>query len=277
VAAIRRGDVIATAVVDEYQSLVAVAAAGNHSGVCTHVRVLEALLDAGGPLRNPRSMPRHSPSPLERACYYSGPGCEPDVAQLLVRRLRADAANDAGRDDAARWSAASMAAVQGNVEALCAVLTDLAAHVSQAAFVQGLCDGDCVLFRMLGSSVYQCVSGGEKCQRCEEDGSRPHAPGVSLEKTFRALMSLSGTLFEPTAQNLAAARAIMLECGHKRASADTIVATWQRAWKPCAACGVVPLKPMRCARCRAASYCSAACQRAAWPEHKLLCAPAAPR
>jgi len=276
VAAIRRGDVIVTAVIDEFHTLTHVAASGNHSGVNTHVRVVEALLDAGGPLRNPRTVAQHGPGPMERACYYAGPGCDPAVAALLVRRLRADAANDAGKDDDARWSAAQMAAVQGNAEALISVLTDLAAHVPQSAFVEGMCDGDCVLARMLGSSVFACVSGGTTCQRCE-DGNRPHAGGVSLERTFRAIMSVSRVaqgILEPTAETLALSRATMQQCGHRRAGIETNIAAWQRAWKPCAGCGAVPFKPMRCARCRGAAYCSAACQRAAWPEHKLLCAPA---
>ena len=49
-------------------------------------------------------------------------------------------------------------------------------------------------------------------------------------------------------------------------------------WHPgptaaCSQCGTPATK--KCSRCRAASYCSAACQRYAWPQHKSACARAA--
>jgi TPR repeat protein len=45
------------------------------------------------------------------------------------------------------------------------------------------------------------------------------------------------------------------------------------ATPPCAACGAPATS--RCAACAGAHYCSAACQRAAWPHHKVACARAA--
>jgi hypothetical protein len=45
----------------------------------------------------------------------------------------------------------------------------------------------------------------------------------------------------------------------------------------CAACGAGPLAAKArkwCGKCHAAPYCGAACQRANWPSHKLMCAPA---
>lgn len=39
----------------------------------------------------------------------------------------------------------------------------------------------------------------------------------------------------------------------------------------CAACGVVTGKLMKCGRCKAACYCSEACQRGHWPAHKGIC------
>ena len=52
----------------------------------------------------------------------------------------------------------------------------------------------------------------------------------------------------------------------------------------CDACGKTVAELKRCSRCRAAAYCSTACQRTAWPRHKDHCrrapkaapAPAAP-
>ena len=39
----------------------------------------------------------------------------------------------------------------------------------------------------------------------------------------------------------------------------------------CHRCGASTEKLLRCARCHHAQYCSAACQRKAWPDHKLQC------
>ena len=40
----------------------------------------------------------------------------------------------------------------------------------------------------------------------------------------------------------------------------------------CAHCGRAAAT-RRCGRCRTALFCDAACQRAAWPDHKRRCAP----
>jgi ankyrin repeat protein len=45
-------------------------------------------------------------------------------------------------------------------------------------------------------------------------------------------------------------------------------ATWPDR---CAGCGAVPDPPLRCGGCRAVNYCSAACQRADWCDHKPRC------
>jgi hypothetical protein len=190
VAAIRNGTVIPTAVIDRCNTLTHVAAAGGRRASAANARVLQALLDAGAPLRNPRTIVRQSPSALERACYYSGPACPVENVRLLVNRLRADASNDAGHDDEVRWSAASMAANQGNAEALHIVLADLAAHAPPAEFAEALIDGSGVLYSVVTSSVFPCIAGGEKCQRCLRDlQASTHAPDVSLDKTLRAMMS----------------------------------------------------------------------------------------
>jgi hypothetical protein len=276
VAAIRRGDVIVTAVLDDVNTLVHVATAGGRTASAASTAILEALLDAGGPLRNPRAVVPQSPSALERAAYYSGATAPLDSTRLLVRRLRADAGGrGAGKDDAARWSAAGMAANQGNAEALHILLTDLAAHTPPREFREALIDGDGVLFSVMTSSVFPCVAGGEKCARCQNAKVvSSHSPDVSLDKTLRAMISVSGSALQPLEDRMASLVAMMRGYGASPAFVDVYSAAWRRAWKPSAGCGVVPFKPMRCARCRGASYCSAACQRAAWPEHKLLCAPA---
>lgn len=43
---------------------------------------------------------------------------------------------------------------------------------------------------------------------------------------------------------------------------------------PCYACGTVVAQSYRCGTCKTARYCSEGCQRAHWPKHKPLCAPA---
>jgi hypothetical protein len=46
--------------------------------------------------------------------------------------------------------------------------------------------------------------------------------------------------------------------------------------RTCGECGKALESPLRCSRCRARWYCSAACKRANWPRHKSSChAPAA--
>ena len=44
----------------------------------------------------------------------------------------------------------------------------------------------------------------------------------------------------------------------------------------CAACYGLTITPKRCARCKIEVYCSLACQRLAWPEHRAACEDASP-
>ncbi len=41
--------------------------------------------------------------------------------------------------------------------------------------------------------------------------------------------------------------------------------------KVCSQCKIPLTAPLRCSRCKTASYCGAACQRAHWATHKPLC------
>jgi hypothetical protein len=45
--------------------------------------------------------------------------------------------------------------------------------------------------------------------------------------------------------------------------------------RTCARCGLKGAEMPACSRCRAARYCSPACQKAHWPEHKAACKAAA--
>lgn len=39
----------------------------------------------------------------------------------------------------------------------------------------------------------------------------------------------------------------------------------------CESCGLVLIDVKRCGRCRCAAYCSQACQKQHWPQHKKEC------
>jgi hypothetical protein len=39
----------------------------------------------------------------------------------------------------------------------------------------------------------------------------------------------------------------------------------------CASCGTSGMKLFRCTKCRVATYCSSACQKKDWPQHKKMC------
>ena len=51
-------------------------------------------------------------------------------------------------------------------------------------------------------------------------------------------------------------------------------AKWWCGADGCTVGGGGDVKLLRCARCRAAHYCSQECQRAAWPAHRRVCLPA---
>ena len=74
---------------------------------------------------------------------------------------------------------------------------------------------------------------------------------------IRATLYLEGVTFEFTRKELLAA---------KTALGSDVLAMDSRL---CHFCGVLALK--RCGRCQKARYCSADCQRKAWPTHKTVC------
>jgi hypothetical protein len=47
--------------------------------------------------------------------------------------------------------------------------------------------------------------------------------------------------------------------------------------RTCAACGKQALQMLQCSRCKAAFYCTAACQKRHWREHRAACGAAAAR
>lgn len=61
---------------------------------------------------------------------------------------------------------------------------------------------------------------------------------------------------------------------HTRAAALAAAVARLPPPRACGNCGTTDAaKLKRCSRCLAARFCSAACQRAAWPAHKLVCVP----
>jgi hypothetical protein len=91
--------------------------------------------------------------------------------------------------------------------------------------------------------------------------------GAGSWPSFRALRPGGGA---PPLLTDAAAR--LRAAGRHDGAAEQLAARLR--WGACAGCGVLPAaKPLKCARCRAAAYCGAACHVAHWPQHKRACAP----
>lgn len=134
-----------------------------------------------------------------------------------------------------------------------------------------------VLLRaVLASTVVPCLrSGGRRaCQRCASQ-DKPHAAGISLERTLGVLHA--HRLVVPDApgglggagggaHGVAAAAAAWLQLARFSSASGGAA---ERAEKRCALCYARPAQ--RCGRCRDARFCGADCARAAWPSHPKIC------
>jgi len=72
---------------------------------------------------------------------------------------------------------------------------------------------------------------------------------------------------EATAQKPAGDALDTSECRSSKSSVPSI---------PCSACSGLCSKPLRCGKCRSATYCSASCQKEDWSYHKRTCKPFVP-
>ena len=63
----------------------------------------------------------------------------------------------------------------------------------------------------------------------------------------------------------------MLVADIAEAATGRVQLQWVRANPWCEGCGIQAPEMKLCGRCRRVSYCSAACQRNAWPQHRLGC------
>jgi len=115
-AAIRAGEIFPHAMLTGDKTLLHLAACSES----TSSRVVGALLKAGAPALP--IMDELAPSPLESSAYYSGQSSSIETLSILLRRTPRP---PAGTPDGVRWSAAAMAANQGNAEALTMILEDL--------------------------------------------------------------------------------------------------------------------------------------------------------
>ena len=117
------------------------------------------------------------------------------------------------------------------------------------------------------------VGAGADLRAVTSDGSRPQhlAAGPECLEAARLLIRLGAS---PSLKNQAGVSAIKSAAAGD-ASALCLLRAEAAAQRRCAACGGAEGRLLRCARCQAIVYCSPACQRQHWPQHKLRCKPLA--
>ena len=122
-------------------------------------------------------------------------------------------------------------------------------------------------------SIGLLVGAGANLRAVTSDGSRPlHlAAGPECLEAARLLIRLGAS---PSLKNQAGVSAIKSAAAGD-ASALCLLRAEAAAQRRCAACGGAEGRLLRCARCQAIVYCSPACQRQHWPQHKLRCKPLA--
>jgi len=91
----------------------------------------------------------------------------------------------------------------------------------------------------MSTNVFACAAaGGGSCPRCK-DGS-PHAPGISLGATIRALVYAVGPPMHPTDASLKIMRQKLKSRGIKSDELERKLEAWQLACQDCAHCGALP-------------------------------------
>jgi tetratricopeptide (TPR) repeat protein len=92
-----------------------------------------------------------------------------------------------------------------------------------------------------------------------------------------ALLDHAANCARQAARNVAVAVFVTPHAMQLEARRAGLRAKWWCAAAGCAIGGGGDTRLLRCGRCRAAAYCSAECQRAAWGAHRHVCVPAAVR
>jgi hypothetical protein len=113
------------------------------------------------------------------------------------------------------------------------------------------------------------VAAGADLHAMDADGNRPlHlAAGPACLEAARLLIRLGAS---PSLKNQVGVSAIKSAAAGD-AGALSLLRAEAVAQRRCAACSGTERRLQRCARCHAVVYCSPACQRQHWAEHKLRC------
>jgi ankyrin repeat protein len=113
------------------------------------------------------------------------------------------------------------------------------------------------------------VGGGADLRAVTSNGRCPlHlAAGPECLDAARLLLRLGAS---PSLKNQAGVSAIKSAAAGD-ASALSLLRAEAAGQRRCAACGGTEVRLQRCARCQAIVYCSPACQRQHWPQHKQRC------
>jgi len=135
------------------------------------IRFVKLLLDKG--MKVQTNMDFLTPAHL--ACYYDK---DPKIVLLLM-----DNGADITNEGITGQSPIVMAANQGNWRIIEAIFRKMPNLPKNRNFM------DVLLQNVFLSSVYECLHGGDKCQRCLSDKTTPHGSGVSFEKVLQIMFS----------------------------------------------------------------------------------------
>ncbi|KAL0489723.1 ankyrin repeat-containing protein [Acrasis kona] len=239
------------------------------------VRYLKLLIDKGANL-TPSKVDLY---PIHLACYYDR---KPEIIELLIK-----SGSDPTDGGKIGLSPLEMTANQGNWIAMHTVFKNRPQLKNNQKLLEALMD------HIFSTSVYACIRGGGKCQRCTND-KVPHSQNLSFEMCVKlifgygyrhknsSLLPHKGTSFDPLLkvyESFVKSPPVISEPVVNTFSSPVIgsgVVDRVRTApvEKCFVCGVeeserVPLK--RCVACKKAVYCGVECQKKDWKDHKLVC------
>jgi tetratricopeptide (TPR) repeat protein len=224
---------------------------------------------------------RFSLTPLFMCSYYD---LHPEIIGMLV-----DAGCDPLRPDSQGQSAIFATANQGNWRGLQVILSKLPQDQLNQRLLSRLLD------ELFSSSVYECMEGKSKCQRCTGN-DRPHSSTTNFKRYIDVLVDAGlkiGSAENEEMNSYDGKRALAnyarqkvggvsdvtftihdLPPANKTKSKKSVAEPTTPTIKQCDTCkktsDQVP-KLFVCSRCRRVHYCSVDCQKKAWPKHKKYC------